>query len=158
MSSWPALFAAALATWLVLKGPASTKPAWVRRICRVAIAFFLYSGFLYLLKWNPFWKLLSVDVENRNKLEGFLILLSTLSWLVATLRALLLGSRFPAHNADPPERENHIPRKGKALAFRQKGGDIPLLFHAQVTQRSAGSVDHAIALDRTSSLYFLLTL
>ncbi len=86
MSSWPALFAAALATWLVLKGPASTNPVWVRRVCRVAMAFFLYSGFLYLLKWNPFWKLLSVDVENRNKLEGFLILLSTLIWLVATLR------------------------------------------------------------------------
>ena len=120
MSSWPALFAAALATWLVLKGPASTKPAWVRRICRVAIAFFFYSGFLYLLKWNPFWKLLSVDVENRNKLEGFLILLSTLIWLVATLRALLLGSRFPALNANPRERENHIPRKEKLWPFVKK--------------------------------------
>jgi hypothetical protein len=84
------------------------------------MAFFLYSGFLYLLKWNPFWKLLSVDVENRNKLEGFLILLSTLIWLVATLRALLLGSRFPAHNADPRERENHIPRKEKLWPFVKK--------------------------------------
>ena len=120
MSSWPALFAAALATWRVLKGPASTKPAWVRRICRVAIAFFLYSGFLYLLKWNPFWKLLSVDVENRNKLEGFLILLSTLIWFFATLRALLLGSRFPALNADPRERDNHIPRKEKLWPFVKK--------------------------------------
>ncbi len=120
MSSSPALFAAALATWLVLKGPASTKPAWVLRICSVAIAFFLYSGFLYLLKWNPFWKLLSVDVENRNKPEGFLILLSTLIWLVATLRALLLGSRFPAHNADPGEREDHIPRKEKLWPFVKK--------------------------------------
>ena len=120
MSSWPALFAAALATWLVLKGPASTKPAWVRRICRVAIAFFLYSGFLYLLKWNPFWKLLSVDVENRNKLEGFLILLSTLIWLVATLRVLLLGSRFPSLNADPREGENHTPQKEKLWPFVKK--------------------------------------
>ena len=120
MSSWPALFAAALASWLVLKVPASTKPAWVRRICRVAIAFFLYSGFLYLLKWNPFWKLLSVDVENRNKLEGFLILLSTLIWLVATLRALLLDSRFPALNADPREREDHIPRREGLWPFVKK--------------------------------------
>jgi hypothetical protein len=120
MSSWPALFAAALATWLVLKGPAKTKSAWVRRICRVAIAFFLYSGFLYLLKWNLFWKLLSVDVENRNKLEGFLILLSTLIWLVATLQALLLGSRFPAIDADPRGRENQIPRKETLWPFIKK--------------------------------------
>ena len=56
MSSWPALFAAALAMWLVLKGPAAKKPSWVQKACRVAMAFFLYSGFLYLLKWNPFWK------------------------------------------------------------------------------------------------------
>ena len=120
MSSWPALLAAALATWLVLKGPASTKPVWVRRICRVATAFFLYSGFLYLLKWNPFWKLLSVDIENRNEVEGFLILLSTLIWLFATLRALLLGSRFPALNANPRERQDHIPRKEKLWPFVKK--------------------------------------
>jgi len=60
MSSWPALFAAALAMWLVLRGPAAKKPSWVQRACRVAVAFFAYSGFLYLLKWDPFWKLLSV--------------------------------------------------------------------------------------------------
>lgn len=117
MSSWLALFASALAAWLVLKGPASRKPAWVRRICRIATAFFLYSGVLYLLKWNPFWTLLSVDVENRNKLEGFLILLSTLIWLAATLRALLLGSRFPALNTDPREREKHIRRKETLWPF-----------------------------------------
>src|SRR5580658_5448176 len=111
MSSWPAFFGAALAIWLLLRGSASKTSSWVQKACHVAIAFCLYSGFLYLLKWNPFWKLLSVDLDNRNKLEGFLILLSTLIWLVATLRALLLGSRFPAHNADPRERENHIPRK-----------------------------------------------
>ena len=120
MSSWPALFAAAVAMWLILKGPVVKKPSWVQKTCRLAMAFFLYSGFLYLLKWNPFWKLLSVDVENRNKLEGFLILLSTLIWLVATLRALLLDSRFPAHNADPRERENHIPRKEKLWPFVKK--------------------------------------
>ena len=94
MSSWPALFAVALAMWLVLRGPAAKKPSWVQRACRVATAFFAYAGFLYLLKWDPFWKLLSVDLHNRNRIEGFLILLSTLIWLIATLRALLSGSRF----------------------------------------------------------------
>jgi hypothetical protein len=97
MSSWPAFFAAALATWLVLKGPAANKPSWVQSACRVALVFFLYCGFLYLLKWNPFWKwMLSVDFENRNKVEGFLILISTLVWIIATLRILVLGFRFPA--------------------------------------------------------------
>src|ERR1700690_1999701 len=75
MSSWPALFAAAVAMWLILKGPAAKKPSWVQKLCRFAMAFFLYSGFLYLLKWNPFWRWMpSVDFENRNRAEGFLIL------------------------------------------------------------------------------------
>ena len=79
MSSWPALFAAAVAMWLILKGPAGKKPSWVQKTCRLAMAFFLYSGFLYLLKWNPFWRWMpSVDFETRNKAEGFLILISTL--------------------------------------------------------------------------------
>src|SRR5580700_1874026 len=100
MSSWPALFAAALAIWLVLKGPAARTPSWVQRACRVVLAFFLYSGFLYLLKWNPFWKwMLSVGFESRNKTEGFLILISTLVWIIATLRILLLGFRFPSLRA-----------------------------------------------------------
>ena len=120
MSSWPALFVAAVAMWLILKGPVVKKPSWVQKTCRLAMAFFLYSGFLYLLKWNPFWKLLSVDIENRNEVEGFLILLSTLIWLVATLRALLLGSRFPALNANPRERQDHIPRKEKLWPFVKK--------------------------------------
>ena len=111
MSSWPALFAAALALWLVLKGPAAAKPSWVQRLCRLAIAFCLYSGFLYLLKWNPFWKLLSVDLDNRNKLEGFLILLSTLIWLIATLRALLSGSRFAPLHTGFDGLQNHAPRR-----------------------------------------------
>jgi len=108
MSSWPALFAAALAIWFVLKGPAAKTPSWVQKVCRVALAFFLYSGFLYLLKWNPFWKwLLSVGFESRNKAEGFLILISTLVWIIATLRILLRGSRFPAFR----RLENHVPRQ-----------------------------------------------
>jgi hypothetical protein len=108
MSSWPALFAAALAIWFVLKGPAAKTPSWVQKVCRVALAFFLYSGFLYLLKWNPFWKwMLSVGFESRNKAEGFLILISTLVWIIATLRILLRGSRFPAFR----RLENHVPRQ-----------------------------------------------
>ncbi len=132
MSSWPALFAAALATWLALKGPASTKPAWVLRICRVAIAFFLYSGFLYLLKWNPFWKWMSpVDFENRNKAEGFLILISTLVWIIATLRILLLGSRFPALDAGSGELENRAPRQEKLWPFIKNVA----IFHYFFTRR-----------------------
>ena len=92
MSSWPALFAAAVAMWLILKGPVVKKPSWVQKTCRLAMAFFLYSAFLYLLKWNPFWRWMSsVDFENRNKAEGFLILISTLLWLIVTLRILLRG-------------------------------------------------------------------
>ena len=54
MSSWPFLFAAALAIWLLLKGPAAKTPFFVQKLCRIAIVFFAYCGFLYLLKWNPF--------------------------------------------------------------------------------------------------------
>ncbi len=118
MSSWPALFAAAVAMWLILKGPAAKKPSWVQKACRVAMAFFLYSGFLYLLKWNPFWRWMpSVDFENRNKAEGFLILISTLVWIIATLRILLLGSRFPALDAGSGGLENRAPRQEKLWPF-----------------------------------------
>src|ERR1700691_5714396 len=100
MSSWLALFVAAVAMWLILKGPAAKKPSWVQKLCRFVMAFFLYSGFLYLLKWDPFWRWMpSVDFENRNRAEGFLILISTLVWIIATLRILLLRSRFPALGA-----------------------------------------------------------
>jgi hypothetical protein len=107
MSSWPALFAAALAMWLVLKGPAANKPSWFQKPCRVAMVFFLYSGFLYLLKWNPIWGwIASVDFGNRNKVEGFLILIATLVWIIATLRILLRGSRFPALHVRSGRLEN----------------------------------------------------
>jgi hypothetical protein len=111
MSSWPALFAAAVAMWLILKGPAGKKPSWVQKTCRLAMAFFLYSGFLYLLKWNPFWRWMpSVDFETRNKAEGFLILISTLFWVIATLRIFLRGSRIPARSAGF---KNPSPRREK---------------------------------------------
>ena len=120
MSSWPAFFAAALAIWLVLKGPASAKPTWVQRLCRVAIAFCLYIGFLYLLKWNPFWTLLSVGPNSRNKAEGFLILLSTLVWLLATLRALLGGSRSSALRLGFRNPEDHARRPDQFWPFIKK--------------------------------------
>ena len=96
MSSWPFLFAAALTIWLLLKGPAGKTPLFVQKVCRIAIVFLAYCGVLYLLKWNPFWEwMLASGFENRNKAEGFLILVSTLVWLIATLRILLRSSRLP---------------------------------------------------------------
>ena len=93
--SWPALFAAALAMWLLLKGPVATAHALVQKVCQLAMFFFLYSGFLYLLKWNTFWKwMLALGFENRNKTEGFLIFVSTLVWLYITLR-ILFRFRLP---------------------------------------------------------------
>jgi hypothetical protein len=71
MSSWPFLFAAALAIWLLLKGPAAKTPLFVQIVCRIAIVFFAYCGVLYLLKWDPFWKwMLSLGFENRNNGRG----------------------------------------------------------------------------------------
>ena len=96
MSSWPFLFAAALAIWLLLKGSAAKTPLFVQKVCRIAIVFSAYCGFLYLLKWNPFWEwMVALGFENRNKAEGFMILVSTLAWLIATLRILLRSSRLP---------------------------------------------------------------
>ena len=96
MASWPFLFAAALAIWLLLKGPEAKTPLFVQKVGRIAIVFLAYCGFLYLLKWNPFWEwMLALGFENRNKAEGFLILVSTLVWLIATLRILLRSSRLP---------------------------------------------------------------
>src|ERR1700723_789161 len=115
MSSWPFLFAAALAIWLLLKGPAAKAPLFVQKVCRIAIVSFAYCGFLYLLKWNPFWKwMLSLGFENRNKAEGFLILISTLVWIIATLRILLLGSRFPALLGVFRRLENDVPPQENA--------------------------------------------
>ena len=114
MSPWPVLFAAAFAMWLVLKGPAAKGPSWVQRACLATIAFLVYSGTLYLLKWNPFWKLMpSMDFEQRNQAEGFLLMISTLVWFIATLRILFRGSRFPSVHAGSTGLEKRAPRKGK---------------------------------------------
>ena len=100
--------------WLVLRGPAATGPSWVQRGCRATIAFLVYSGTLYLLKWNPFWKLMpSMDFEQRNKAEGFLLMISTLVWFIATLRILFRGLRLPGVHASSGGFENRPAQKGK---------------------------------------------
>ncbi len=94
MPSWPILFGAALGMWLLLKGPAAKMSAFVQNLCRIAIVFIVYCGFLYLLKWDPLWTWMRFGFENRNTLEGFLILVSTIVWLVATFRIAFRGLRF----------------------------------------------------------------
>ena len=112
MSSWPFLFAAALAIWLLLKGPAGKAPLFVQTVCRIAVVFFAYCGFLYLLKWNPFWKWVpSLGFESRNNAEGFLILAATIVWLVTTLRIILSGFRFRALGVGSAELRNRVPRQ-----------------------------------------------
>ena len=114
MSPFPILFAAAFAMRLVLRVPAAKEPSWVQRGCRATIAFLVYSGTLYLLKWNPFWKLMpSMDFEQRNKAEGFLLMISTLVWFIATLRILFRGLRLPGVHASSGGFENRPAQKGK---------------------------------------------
>ena len=127
MSSWPFLFAAALAIWLLLKGPAAKTPFFVQKICRIAIVFFAYCGFLYLLKWNPLWEwMLSLGLENRIKAEGFLILISTLFWIIATLRIFLRGFRIS--DARPVALENPNPRQ-EEVRRRFTLTDLILFYH-----------------------------
>ena len=113
MSSWPFLFAAALAIWLLLKGPAAKTPLFVQIVCRIAIVFFAYCGVLYLLKWDPFWKwMLSLGFENRNKAEGFLILVSTTRLAHCdTANRLFRGLRFRALGARSVGLESRVPRQ-----------------------------------------------
>jgi transitional endoplasmic reticulum ATPase len=93
--SWPALFAATLAMWLLLRGPVATAHPLIQKACRLAMFFFAYCGFLYILKWDPFWQLIrGLGFESHNKAEGFLILVSTLIWLGLSLR-VLFAFRFP---------------------------------------------------------------
>lgn len=94
--SWPALFACSIGMRLLLAGPLMKSPPMAQKAGRLAMMFLAYSGFLYLLRWNPFWNWMSsLGFENRNKTEGFLILISTLVWVVASLRALWPGMRLP---------------------------------------------------------------
>ena len=118
MFSWPAFFGAALAIWLLLRGPAAETPIWVQKACHAAMAFFLYGGFLYLLKWTTFWRVMPAIGLGRTKTEGFLILISTLVWLIVTLRILLRGFRLSGarssafENSGPQQKKS---RRGLTL-------------------------------------------
>ena len=95
--SWPALFAMALATWLLLRGPLGAAPSFVQKVARLLMLFLIYAAFLYLLKWNPLWNSTQlVGLKNRDSAEGFLILVSTLGWFVASIRVLFRRSRVSA--------------------------------------------------------------
>jgi len=118
MFSWPVFFGAALAIWLLLRGPAAETSIWVQKACRAAMAFFLYGGFLYLLKWTTFWRVMPAIGLGRTKTEGFLILISTLVWLIVTLRILLRGFRLSGarssafENSGPQQKKS---RRGLTL-------------------------------------------
>jgi len=118
MFSWPVFFGAALAIWLLLRGPAAETSIWVQKACRAAMAFFLYGGFLYLLKWTTFWRAMPAIGLGRTKTEGFLILISTLVWLIVTLRILLRGFRLSGarssafENSGPQQKKS---RRGLTL-------------------------------------------
>src|SRR6516164_4605496 len=111
MPSWPLLFVAALAMWLLLKGPAAKASAFVQNVCRIAIVFLAYCGFLYLLKWEPLWVWMPFGFETRNTAEGFLILLSTIVWLVATFRIAFRSLRFRGLGAGSAGAESLVARR-----------------------------------------------
>jgi transitional endoplasmic reticulum ATPase len=96
--SWPSLFAAAGAMWLFLAGPALAAPSWMQKGCRVILVFFVYSGFLHLLRWAPFWTMMqSLGFTSKNKETGVLILVATVVWMIATVRIVVSGGlRLPA--------------------------------------------------------------
>jgi transitional endoplasmic reticulum ATPase len=125
--SWAALFAVAGAMWLLLNGPVSNFPSWVHKACRVVLVFFVYSGFLYLLKWAPFWKMMqSPGFTSKNKETGVLILVATIIWMIATVRVIVPGGlRLPAFRSgrkafatQPPRVETTRPK----VAFADVGG------------------------------------
>src|SRR5215471_11008403 len=111
MPSWPLLFGAALGMWLLLKGPAVKMGAFVQSLCRIAIVFLAYCGFLYLLKWDPLRTRMPFRFENRNTAEGFLILLSTNVWLIATCRIAFRGLRFRGFGAGSVAPESLVARR-----------------------------------------------
>jgi hypothetical protein len=128
MFSWLAFFGAAFAIWLLLRGPAAETSAWVQRACRAAFAFCLYAGFLYILKWNSFWRVMPASsVENRSTTEGFLILISTLVWLIVTVRVFLrrpsVSDARSGMLEKPGAQQKHI-RRGLTLT------DLILFYHS----------------------------
>ena len=121
MPSWPFLFAAAFAMWLFLRGPAAKTSASVQNLCRIAIVFLAYCGFLYLLKWNPLWTWMPFGLENRNTAEGLLILVSTIVWLIATFRIAFRGLRFRALGARSVGPESRVARQETNPSFATRG-------------------------------------
>src|SRR5579872_2722627 len=131
--SWPALFAAAAAMWLLLNGPISAWPSWVQKACRVILVFFIYSGFLYLLRWTPFWRMIeALGFTSKNKETGVLILIATVVWMIATVRVIVPGGlRLP----------------GFGLRSRLQGTGAPELktARASVTFADVGGMEDAKA-------------
>jgi transitional endoplasmic reticulum ATPase len=101
--SWPALFAAACAMWLLLNGVLSVSPSWIQKACRLVLVFFIYSGFLYFLRWPPFWSMMqSLGFTSKNKETGVLVLIATIVWMIATVRVIVPGGlRLPALGLGP---------------------------------------------------------
>ena len=133
MSSWPFLFAAALAIWLLLKGPAAKTPLFVQIVCRIAIVFFAYCGVLYLLKWDPFWKwMLSLGFENRN--NGRRLSDPRIDDRLAhcdTANLAVRGLRFRALGAGSVGLESRVPRQEttRSSLHVEEHSHLPLLFH-----------------------------
>jgi hypothetical protein len=116
--SWPALFAMALATWLLLRGPLRAAPSFVQKVARLLMLFLAYAAISYLLKWNPLWNSTRLlGLKNRDTAEGFLILVSTLLWLVASTRVLFWRPRvcdIGPHSVRQEETRHSQPKEARS--------------------------------------------
>ena len=98
MSSWPFLFAAALAMWLLLKGPAAKTPLFVQKVCRIAIVFLRILRVPVSIEMGPILEMDAV-IGIREPKQGRRLSdpdHRRLVWLIATLRILLRGFRISA--------------------------------------------------------------
>ena len=130
LESWPALFSMALATWLLSRGPLADTPSFVQKAVRLLMLFLSYAAFSYLLKWNPLWNSIQLlGLKNRNTAEGFLILVSTLAWLVASIRVLFRRPRVAANAARSflQSEARHTQRKAAQSSFTLK--NIAIFFY-----------------------------
>jgi transitional endoplasmic reticulum ATPase len=109
--SWPTLFAAACAMRLLLNDTLSASPSWIQKACRVVLVFFVYSGFLYFLRWPPFWTMTqSLGFTSKNKETGVLVLIATMVWMIATVRSIVTGAlRLPALGLRPRPASGRAP-------------------------------------------------
>jgi len=125
--SWPAMFAAAGAMWLLLSGPVLGATSWIRKACRVILVFFVYSGFLYLLRWGPFWTMMeTLGFTSRNKETGVLILVATIIWMIATVRVIVPGGlrlrAFGFRSRPPGARAPEMKTTRPMVRFADVGG------------------------------------